>query len=645
MEVNMTEKEELVFQVNAPQKPAGAAAARITGFLAAAALCVAFPFTACSEQAPPSVPGGNAVKEKNMERPDSWVSPYERYGRIQIADVDHDGDSATAPRRQLCDEWGAPVQLRGMSSFGLQWGDGDWILTDEVFDVLAYDWQCEIIRLAMYINEDGYAQHPAELLAKVEKGIELAGRRGLYTIVDWHCLSPGSPNDPVYLKAGIDLPEYAEIRRLHPEYTGPELFFAYLSQKYSDLPILWEIMNEPNGLGPEHDSAEVWKTELLPYAQRVLRAIRSGAKDKQYDNIVICGTDNWSQFVDAPVRNPVIDRNNQIMYAVHFYSGTHDAGYGSQEQYWLRNKILDALKGGLAVFCTEWGLSLATGDDGPYIDFAERWLEFLERNKISWCSWSLGRKAEVSSAALPNASAHPFDRNGDGIPEWDWDSELSVTGRFIRAKIRGDEAPLYAGPGGPHNGDFRYLPPDEKGTFIKFPFDFESGQREGWAKEGPSAVNQLDIKISMAETKALSFPVKFNTFNNAWEDGSRLSSGHFPIEAMDLEHSRRIKGVSLDLFIEKGVMTTGALALTICPIPDGDGYWYQTDQIEITGEQGIEVLSPDGKELLKFYVTVPLFPEGSYPFTVRIRNLITVLSSAASDYAGIVYYDNIGFLY
>jgi endoglucanase len=324
-----------------------------------------------------------------------------------------------------------------MSSFGLQWDDGAWILTEEVFDVLAYDWKIDVIRLAMYVTEGGYAVHPAQLLERVEKGIDLANRRGLYIIIDWHILTPGDPNAPEYLNAGLDLPQYAHIRKTHPEYTGPQLFYAYLSEKYGALPnILWELANEPNNLGNESNAPEVWRTKLLPYMQGLTDAIRAYDGDGLGDNIIICGTDSWSQFVDSPIANPVKDPKNQIMYTLHFYAGTHDAGAGTEETFWLRQKVLNALDGGLAVFCTEWGTSYASGDGGPFLEFSERWLQFLEENKISWTSWSLARKTETSSSTLRNTPDHPTDTDGDGIPNWDPDREISATGRFLREQIQ-----------------------------------------------------------------------------------------------------------------------------------------------------------------------------------------------------------------
>lgn len=371
-------------------------------------------------------------------------TPYGRYGNLQLCMVDHDGDATTPERKQLCDASGNPVQLRGMSTFGLQWSDGFWVLNDSAFDALAYDWNCDVVRLAMYVEEDGYAYHPAEILERVEQGIQLITERGMYVLVDWHVLSPGDPTDEKYLNAGMELAAegqpFYELAQAHPEYNGPQLFFAYLSEKYgAQGNVMFELANEPNGLGNEAGANTVWSSKLKPYMESILSVIREHDADDT-DNIVICGTDNWSQFVNAPASAPIDDEH--VMYAVHFYAGTHDAGYDNEEQYWLRAKIDEALDSGIAVYCTEWGTSLATGDGGPYIDFAERWLDYFEKNQISWCSWSLAKKDEVSASCTSDTLSEPQDLNGDGIPEWD-STTLSTTGNYVRAKIRGEEAPIY----------------------------------------------------------------------------------------------------------------------------------------------------------------------------------------------------------
>jgi hypothetical protein len=50
------------------------------------------------------------------------------------------------------------VQLRGMSTHGLQWFPQ--ILNDNAFRALAVDWGSNVVRLALYVTENGYASNP-----------------------------------------------------------------------------------------------------------------------------------------------------------------------------------------------------------------------------------------------------------------------------------------------------------------------------------------------------------------------------------------------------------------------------------------------------------------------------------------------------
>ncbi len=147
----------------------------------------------------------------------------------------------------------------------------------------------------------GYADNPSLVLSRLEKGIELATARGLYVMVDWHVLTPGDPTDEQYLNAGLNdenMPEgFLALRDANPDWTGPQVFFAYIAQKYGDAGnIIYEPANEPNGLGGQDERFEVWSEKLKPYFDDVISVIR------QYDEdgVILCGTDNWSQFVDAP---------------------------------------------------------------------------------------------------------------------------------------------------------------------------------------------------------------------------------------------------------------------------------------------------------------------------------------------------------
>ncbi|MCR4837592.1 MAG: cellulase family glycosylhydrolase [Eubacterium sp.] len=497
--------------------------------------------------------------------PEGYTTPFEQYGSVKVAKDPETG------YQQLCDETGNPVQLKGMSTFGLQWGDGNWVLNDAAFDALAYDWKCNIIRLALYVTENGYATDPAAGLERVEKGIQLATERGMYVLVDWHILSPGDPTDPKYLEAGVDLPQYAEIRAEHPEYNGPQLFFAYLSQKYGDQGnVLFETANEPNGNGSEDGAAQTWKEKLLPYHQSVVDAIREYDKDA-IPNVVICGTDNWSQFVDAPVANPVVDPaveaeqadDAQIMYTFHFYAGTHDTKIDEKTgDYWLGGKIKNALEGGIGVFCTEWGTSESTGDGGPYINYAERWLTFLDEYKISWCSWSLALKNEISAAMQGGATKEPTDPDNDGIPNWnyatdDTNKDLSITGNYVRAKIRGEEAPRYGA--------------------AEMITDFEDGLPVAIVTGDDDSMSAADYPLTVEDiggTKALVFGA--NSLG-PWAGAPRVSF-------QDLGNVYSLySDITFDVYLPEGTaLVDGKLEIQPILQTPGLNYWGQLDQYTLT---------------------------------------------------------------
>ena len=318
-----------------------------------------------------------------------------RYGKLQVIGT------------YLCDSSGKPVQLRGMSTMGLQWYGG--ILNDAAFAALAKDWKADVVRLAMYPGEGGYAFHP-ELKQLVWQGIELAIKYGMYAIVDWHMLTPGNPNAPLY--------------------DGAQAFFDEVSKRYGKYPnLLYETMNEPNG-------PVTWAGDLKPYAERIVATIRANDPD----NPILIGSGTWSQDVDLAAADPLPGKN--LMYSFHFYAGTHGQA--------LRDKVQAALDRGVAVFASEWGTSQASGTGGTFLPESETWLAFLDRHMISWTNWSLCDKSETSAALVnlnellklgKKALAEresllvPETMGPEGYPIWG-PEELTASGAFVRAKIR-----------------------------------------------------------------------------------------------------------------------------------------------------------------------------------------------------------------
>ncbi|MCI9556168.1 MAG: cellulase family glycosylhydrolase [Lawsonibacter sp.] len=283
---------------------------------------------------------------------------------------------------QLCNEAGNPVVLRGMSSHGLQWYSQ--FASPQAIQGTA-DWGANLFRAAMYTGEGGYLSRPEEMQARLTEAVDSAIQQDMYTIIDWHILSDGSP-------------------MVHAE--EAERFFTAMAQRYGDQPaVLYEICNEPNG-------SATWEGDVKPYAQRMIQAIRTYAPR----SVILVGSPTWSQDIHLAAGDPLEGEN--LMYTLHFYAGTH----GQQ----LRDRADYALSRGLPLFVSEWGTSRADGGGGIFLEESRAWLDFLDSRGISWCAWSLCDKDESSAALLPGAS-----------PEDGWsEHELSTSGQFVFSRFQ-----------------------------------------------------------------------------------------------------------------------------------------------------------------------------------------------------------------
>lgn len=258
---------------------------------------------------------------------------------------------------QLCDSYGNLVQLRGISTHGIAWYPE--YINETCFSELRNNWNVNVIRLALYTSEyGGYCTGGEKevLKAQIRKGVEYAIKQDLYVLIDWHILSDGNPT--LYKE---------EAKR----------FFAEMAAEYAECPnVFYEICNEPNG--------QVSWTEIKAYAEEVIAVIRE--KDK--DGIIIVGTPNWSQYVDQAAADPIVGYKN-VMYALHFYAATH-----KQE---LRDSMIEAVKAGLPIFVTEFGICDASGNGAIDYSQAEQWIETMDNWNISYIAWNLSNKAETSA--------------------------------------------------------------------------------------------------------------------------------------------------------------------------------------------------------------------------------------------------------
>lgn len=294
---------------------------------------------------------------------------------------------------RILDQRGEPVMLRGMSLFWSQW-EPDYY-NDSAVRWLRDDWKVNVVRAAIAVHHDGYLKHPAREMRKADAVIDAAIALGIYVIVDWHAHQP------------------------EPE--AATKFFERLAKKYGRYPnIIYETWNEPLR---EHD----WGRVIKPYHEKVIRRIR--AHDP--DNLVVAGTQTWSQDVDIAAADPL--RFSNVAYTLHFYAGTH-----RQE---LREKAMTAMAKGAALFVTEWGTSEATGAGTLDARETRLWFHFMERNKISYLNWSIADKKETSAALMPGAW---------GKGQWP-ERMLSPSGKLVREQLRKMNATYR--PAGPRAGN------------------------------------------------------------------------------------------------------------------------------------------------------------------------------------------------
>ena len=298
------------------------------------------------------------------------VTPVERHGAL------------TVKEGKLLDQNGEVVVLRGMSLFWSQWMPQ--FYNEKAVQWLVDDWNVTILRAAMAVEQDGYLQNPAQEKAKIFRVIDACIAANIYVVVDWHDHN------------AVDHEAQAIA------------FFKEVAEKYGTYPhVIYETYNEPLNT---HSWAQVKK-----YHEAVVREIRK----IDPDNLILLGSSSWDQAVDEASLSPLEGFDN-LAYTFHFYaSDPHH-----QEQ--LRTRANTAIKNGLCLFVSEWGVSESSGDGLFDVEKTDRWLQWVEENQLSWCVWSIADKQETSAALQPRAS-------GEG--GWQED-HLTPGGKYIRNRIR-----------------------------------------------------------------------------------------------------------------------------------------------------------------------------------------------------------------
>ena len=308
---------------------------------------------------------------------------------------------------QLKNEKNELIQLRGVSSHGIEWFPE--CVNYKEMETLKKDWNINVFRVAMYTDagNSGYVHNPDFNMTKVCNVIDDAIKLDMYVIVDWHILSDNNP-------------------QIHQEDAAK--FFDEISRKYADKPnVIYEICNEPNG-------NTSWENNVKPYAEKIIPIIRNNSKN----SFIIVGTPNWCLSIDSAANSPL--KFDNVAYSFHFYAGSHGSEY---------RKIIDECREkNIPIFISECGLTDASGNGLTYFKEFEDWITYINDKNLSWVYWSFCNKNESSAILTPAYSfsylhddSNDSNKNNNSTSDTqevdtndsiDFNDYLSEAGKFIR---------------------------------------------------------------------------------------------------------------------------------------------------------------------------------------------------------------------
>ena len=95
---------------------------------------------------------------------------------------------------KLVDKKGKAVQLRGISSHGINWDVGEPFVNEKALQNLRDEWGVNCFRVAMYTEDyNGYCVTDTasrkKLLAKIDTAVKAGRKLVMYVIIYWHILN------------------------------------------------------------------------------------------------------------------------------------------------------------------------------------------------------------------------------------------------------------------------------------------------------------------------------------------------------------------------------------------------------------------------------------------------------------------------
>ncbi|MBO7674909.1 MAG: cellulase family glycosylhydrolase [Atopobiaceae bacterium] len=428
---------------------------------------------------------------------------------------------------KLVDKNGKAIQLKGVSTHGLAWFPS--YVNDACFKQLRTKWGANVVRLAMYTQEyGGYCSggNKKDLLALVKKGVKLAAQNDLYAIVDWHILSDGNPNTHV---------------------SEAKSFFSNVSKTFAkNTNVIYEICNEPNG-------STTW-SDIKKYAKKVIPVIRKNDPDA----VIIVGTPTWSQEVDKAAQSPLSYKN--VLYALHFYAATHKDD--------LRARMTNAVKGGLPVFVSEFGICDASGNGSIDKSSANAWVKSMDKLGVSWCMWSLCNKDESASILKSGCSKSSGFKTSDLSTSGKWLLNTlggTASGSTATADGAGGTGGKAADKGSASSGNSSSTTTKASGksvTFTSGKLSCKATLTSSWPAGNGKTCYQYDLTITNkgAARTSWSVSVPFNkkiAFTNGWNGTYKASGSTLTIKSMDyngtIAKGGKVEGVGFQVTAASGL--------------------------------------------------------------------------------------------
>jgi len=392
--------------------------------------------------------------------------------------------------KHLCNEQDYPIQLRGMSSHGLQWFSE--CMTDESFKLLAETWGADIVRLSMYVRENGYVTDPDHYKQLIDGYVDEILANGMYCLLDWHHLQNGDPNTDI---------EYAKG------------FFEYMSEKHGQKGhVVYEICNEPNG-------KEVTWDKIKQYANQIIPIIR--ANDPQ--SVIIVGTPNWALNLMDVVGDELPYDN--ILYTLHFYAANHKDT--------IRNILKEAVGNDLPVFVTEFGTQKSSGDGDNDFVSSQIWLDLLAEYKVGWCNWNFSDDMR-SGAVWKQGTCDSEDWN---------DSNLKEAGEWIKARINDPPDDFINTPIKKHPVQSNSFP----NTMVLFPNPFKKIISISFPQL-PDGNKKISVSIysssgKLVYTHTSSSSQGIITWNGVQNNGQEIKTGLYFVKATVDNNTTYIKSI------------------------------------------------------------------------------------------------------